>query len=272
MIVQPDVGDVPARRLVEDGLGRGAEGGPVGQQHQALQLGDEVEGGVGLNQVIEQTDRQLPGRDADLFLVIAVDDVVIARRAGPPRLAPGGGRTGLALELERHVLGDVTHPGAVTETLDEAAGPVQRAAVVVQTGQEIDQCIGEGRQGVRGPVLEHAEIDEQPDRRLVGPVVGAPQDLALEDLEVGTDRRLVCRGFALGILVALDSRFRARIAHSDALRSSSRRRRRSGARPSMPSAATRFAILLMRLWASWATRSFLLPSSGSTRRPRRSNR
>src|SRR5256712_2916464 len=185
LIVEPDVGDVAAGGLVENRLGRGAEGRLVGQQHQTFELSDEVEGRVHLHQMIEEPDGEFPGRQPDLLLVVAVDHVVIAGRAGPPRLASRRGRTRFALELERDMLGDVTHPGAVAEALDEAAGVMERAPVVVKTWQQIDQRVIEGRHGVRGPVLEGTEVDEQADRRVVRPVVGAAQHLAFEDLEIG---------------------------------------------------------------------------------------
>ena len=185
LIVEPDVGDVPSGRLVENRLGRGAESRLVSQQHQAFELGDEVEGRIRLHQVIEEPDGELAGRQPDLLLVVAVDHVVIAGRACAAGLAPGRGGTRLALELERDMLGDVPHPGAIAEALDEAARVVERAPVVVKTRQEIDQCVIEGRYGVRGPVLEGTEVDEQADRRVVRPVVGAAQHLALEDLEIG---------------------------------------------------------------------------------------
>src|SRR5207248_1224606 len=142
-------------------------------------------GRIRLYQVIEEPNSELAGRQPDLLLVVAVDHVVIAGRACAAGLAPGRGRTRLALELERDMLGDVPHPGSVAEALDEAARAVERAPVVVKTRQEIDQCVIEGRYGVRGPVLEGTEVDEQADRRVVRPVVGAAQHLALEDLEIG---------------------------------------------------------------------------------------
>src|SRR6202022_3495056 len=163
--------------------------------------------------------------------------------------------TRFALELERDMLRHVAHPGPVAEALDEAAGAVQRAAVIVQARKQGDQRAVEGRDGVRGPMLERAEIDEQADRRVVRPEVGAAKHLAFEDLEVGSYRRFVLDRLVLGILVALDSRLHARLAHSDALRSSRRR-----------------TIFLMRPCANCAMCSFLATTRGRTRRARKSNR
>ena len=156
--------------------------------------------------------------------------------------------------------------------LDEPAGPVQRTAMVLESGQQADQGIVERRDGVRGPVLEGAEVDEQPDGGVVRPVVRAAQHLALENLEVGAQGRLFLDRLVLGVFVALDSRVHARIVHSDALRSSCRRRLRSMARSFRPSAAACRTILAIRPWASWAMRAFGLTSNGKTRRARRSKR
>ena len=93
-------------------------------------------------------------------------------------------------------------------------------AKLTRTPKQVDQRIREGGERVRGPVLERAKIDEQADGRLIGPEVGPAQDLAFEDLEVGFGWRLIGDGLVLGVLVALDSRVRARTAHSEALRSS----------------------------------------------------
>src|SRR3989442_9131920 len=117
--------------------------------------------------MIREPDGEFPGGHPDLPPFLAVDPVVIAGRAGPPRLASRRGRTRFALELERDMLGDVAHPGAVAEALDEAAGVMERAPVVVKTWQQIDQRVVEGRDGGRGPVLEGTAADEQADRRVV---------------------------------------------------------------------------------------------------------
>ena len=222
--------------------------------------------------MVEEANREPAARQAHLLLAVPVDDVVLSGGSRPPGLAPGGRAAGFALELQGDVLGDMTHPGAVAQPLDKPAGAVQRTTVVVKAGKQVDKGIGEVRQRVRGPVLERAEVHEQADGRLVRPVVGTAQYLALEDLQVGSKRRLVRDRFVLGVLVALDSRVRARIAHSDAFCSSFRTRRRWSARSSRPSAAAWRTILAMRLCASCAIRSFLLSSSGRPRRARKSNR
>ena len=83
------------------------------------------------------------------------------------------------------MLGDVADPGALVQPLDEAAAPAAAAGVVGQTGQPLDQPIGEAGQQVGGEVLQHPEVDHELDRRLVVPDVRAPVDPAGDDPQVG---------------------------------------------------------------------------------------
>ena len=167
LVVEPDVGDVAASGLVEDGLGRWSEGCPVGEQDEAFQLGNEIERRIGLHEVVQEANREPAARQAHLLLAVSVDDVVLSRGSRSPGLAPGGRAAGFALELQGDVLGHVSHPGAVAQPLDKPAGTVQRTTVIVKAGKQVDEDIGEVRQRVQGPVLERAEVHEQADRRLV---------------------------------------------------------------------------------------------------------
>ena len=74
-------------------------------------------------------------------------------------------------------------PRAVPQPRDEAAAPAERAGVVLEGRQQRDERVGEARDLVRRELLEHAEVDEQPDDRLAGPVVRAAQDARLEDAQ-----------------------------------------------------------------------------------------
>jgi hypothetical protein len=111
VLVEPQPGDVAGRGLVEDGLGRGAEGRPLGPEDEPLQLGGEVEARVGLDQVVDQPHGQPPGGQPDLVVAVAVDHVVLAAGAGAAGLAPPLLAPGLALQLEGDVLGHVAQPG-----------------------------------------------------------------------------------------------------------------------------------------------------------------
>ena len=85
MTVEPDVRDVATDRLVDEGLGGRPERLPLRQPDEPLQLGQEVEVGrdVGLDEVVDEVDRDPAGLDADLLLAVFVDDVVLADRAAP---------------------------------------------------------------------------------------------------------------------------------------------------------------------------------------------
>ncbi len=81
VLVEPDPRDVARDRLVEDGLGRRPERRPLGTQDEALELGVPVELRVGLHQVVDQAYGETSGREPDLLVGVAVDDVVDARAA-----------------------------------------------------------------------------------------------------------------------------------------------------------------------------------------------
>ena len=57
--------------------------------------------------------------------------------------------------------------------------------MVLQPGQQLDEPVGEAGQGVGGVALEHAEVDDEVDRRVVRPDVAAPVDAGLDDAQVG---------------------------------------------------------------------------------------
>ena len=156
----------------------------VGLQDEALQLGLEVEAGLPLDQVVDQPHGQAAGGQPDPVVAVAVDDVVPAAPAGAAGLAPPLLAPGLPLQLQGDVLGHVPQPGALAQPLHEPAPAPDPAGVVDQAGQQLQQVVGEGGERVRGVVLERAEVDQQVDGLVVGPVVGSPVDAGLQDLEI----------------------------------------------------------------------------------------
>ena len=148
--------------------------------------GREVEedvGVVGGDEVVDEGDRHPAGLEPDRLLAVLVDAVVLAGRAGRPRLAVADVGPGQVLELERDVLGDVADPRPLAQPGDEAAAPAERAGVVLERRQQRDQRVGEVREQVGRVLLEDAEVDQQPDDRLARPVVGTAQDARLEDAQ-----------------------------------------------------------------------------------------
>ena len=121
LVVEADRRDIAQRRLVEEGLGRGPERESLGEQDQPFELGSEVEGRIGLDEVVDEAHGELAGGHADALLRVRVDDVVQPRLAGPAGLAAADLRARLALELERDVLGDMPDPGALVQPIGEAA-------------------------------------------------------------------------------------------------------------------------------------------------------
>ena len=186
MAVEPDERDVAAHRLVDQRLRRRPERPPFGERDQLLELDGEVEqvGRVGRrDEVVDEPDGHDPGADPDLLLAVLVDAVVEAGRPRGAGLAVADVGAGQVLELERDVLGDVTHPRPVAQPRHEAAPPPERARVVLERRHQLDQRVGEVRDRVRGELLEHAEVDEHPDDRLARPVVRPAQDARLDDAQ-----------------------------------------------------------------------------------------
>ena len=82
---------------------------------------------------------------ADVLLFVLVDDVVLAGLAVAARLAEGDLGAGDVLQLDRHVLEDVAHPGALVlaAAADEAPGLAVGAAVLCRPGSALEQAADE---------------------------------------------------------------------------------------------------------------------------------
>ena len=106
------------------------------------------------------------------------------------------------LELEGDVFGDVACPGPVPQAGDEPATATQRAGMVLEGREKRDQRVVEARDLVRRELLEHAQVDEHPDDRLAGPVVGATKDPGLQDPQ-GRRRPARRRRFSRGVALRL---------------------------------------------------------------------
>ncbi len=184
--IESDERDVTTDRLVDESLGRRSERLPLRDPDQPLELRREVEEDLRVgrrDQVVDQADGHPPGLQSDLLLAVLVDAVVLADRTGGARLAVANVGPGEVLELERDVLGNVARPRSVAQARDEATPATERAGVVLEGGQERHQRVREVGQLVGRVLLEHAEIDQQPDDRFAGPVIRPTQDPGLEDPE-----------------------------------------------------------------------------------------
>ena len=191
--VQPEVGDVPAHRLLDDGLGGRAERGPLAPHDEPFELGLEVEVRIRPNQVVDQLDRELAGRQTDRLVVVGVDHVVAAALAlHLAGLAAPHVVADRLLQLQSDMLGDMAQPGALVQPLDEPAPPPAAAAVVGQPGQPLDQGVGESWQLVGREVLQHSEVHDELNGGLVMPDVRAAVNPAREDFQVGLGGHLHC--------------------------------------------------------------------------------
>ena len=87
----------------------------------------EVEGWVGLHQMVDEAHRHASCGEAHALLGIGEDDVVAPRLAGAARLAAPHLGARIALQLERDVLGHMAQPGPFAQPHLEATGTTRRA-------------------------------------------------------------------------------------------------------------------------------------------------
>src|SRR5918992_38138 len=164
---------------------RGPEGGSLGEQDQRLELGPEVEVRLRLDEVVDEAHREPPGGPPDALLSVRVHDVVAAGLAGAARLAAAHLGAGLALQLQRDVLGHVPGPRPAAQPPLEAARAAGAAGVLPDAGEHLEQRVVEAGEPVRWELLEDAKVDDQLDRRVVAPVVGPAVDARLDDAQLG---------------------------------------------------------------------------------------
>ena len=158
-------------------LGRRNERGRARAERARLCKADEVvarrfelpvvAGCVGLQirrqQALQQRLRELAGREPHVAVAVGEDHVVQPGLAlQRTRAAEGHLDARHALQLERHVLHDVPHPGAVilTQATQEAARLAVAAAVLGKARQCLQQRPDEGLAELyRRPVLELAQVE-----------------------------------------------------------------------------------------------------------------
>ena len=115
---------------------------------------------------MQQGERQPARLHAHVFLLVLVDHVVVAARPLRAGLPEGDALAGDVLQLQRHVLQDVAHPGAFAlgQPPDEPARLAVGTAMSLEPGQRGNERVGEPRtQLARRPVLQRTEVDVQLD-------------------------------------------------------------------------------------------------------------
>ena len=83
---------------------------------------DEVEGGVRLDEVVDEAHRHASRGEPHALLRVGEDDVIAARLARAARLSAPDFGARVPLQLERDVLGHVPQPGPLAEPHLESAG------------------------------------------------------------------------------------------------------------------------------------------------------
>ena len=136
--------------------------------------------------MVDQAYGEPAGRQTDLLVDVAVDDVVAAALAlDLAGLAAADVVADGLLEGQGDVLGDVPEPGALVEPLDEAAARPREQECSRSPGSICSRLSVNPGSVSGGEVLERPEVDDEVDRLLVGPDVRAAVDPGLDDRQVG---------------------------------------------------------------------------------------
>ena len=175
-------GDAAVLGRPHDGARAGAELHLEEQSPEALDLRGEVEGLVG-DRGHDQPVGRAHALHGERLLLVRHDHLVDAGDRCLAGLAEADhDLAGQRLQLDRHVLEDVAHPGAGAQPLEEAAALADGAAVFDHRRQPRHDPLVEARQRVGGKLLQPAEIDDGFEHRDPGPLVGAAQGADRLDL------------------------------------------------------------------------------------------
>ena len=184
--------DAPGLGGPRDGMGAGTETHRVAQVAEAPQCIRQIEGSVMDGRHQQGTGRLHRGQAQGLLFELDGDpiDPVLIGLAGAAEAHRG---TGQGLELEGDMLQDVGHVGATVESLEEPPAFPRTTVVLDQGWQPGLETRVEARDLLGGAVLDLPEVQEQFDRRTVGPDIGSTQDPQASDLKqcVPRDRRSV---------------------------------------------------------------------------------
>src|SRR5581483_11064355 len=127
---------------------------------------------------------ELAGRDALISLLVLVDDRIDPGRSCTASLAERHFLAGNVLQLDGHMLENVTEPGPLilAHAAQKPAGLAVRAAVFGQTGKCCDEPLDERvAEAARGPLLQSSQIELEPDDRKARVQGWANVDRTIED-------------------------------------------------------------------------------------------
>ncbi len=192
LLVEPDPRDLPLLGRPDQRHRTGPERPPLREPDELVPLGGKVEvGGHGAfgtqvrrQERMEQHDAEPSRLEADVLLLVLVDDVILTGGAVGAGLAEGHRLARDVLHLDGDVLEDVPHPGALIlgQAPDEPAGFPVGAAVLLEPRQRGDQAVVErGAELPGGPLLQLAEVHVEPDDGEVSVEARSDVDGLVED-------------------------------------------------------------------------------------------
>jgi hypothetical protein len=178
---QAEVGNVAPLGGIDD-RGRG------GPQHvfvaYRLQAADDRQNVdiAAMKQTVDDIHCLDAGREATGFVTVTIDDVVDAGVVAVDGLAVAHREADQVLQLDRHMLDDMSGPGAALQAFQKAAGTADRTAMFLEARQEFGKARHDAGHGVTGPLLKLADVQAHEDRQVATVVVRAAQRTVLEDL------------------------------------------------------------------------------------------
>ena len=188
MPVEPDPGDVARHGLVDERLVDGPKASRSAVRISRSRASTKSNGDFsGETRWLTRATAILAGLEANVLFPEFVDDVVLAAYLPAPRVLPMCTSVPARLcSSMRDVLGDVAHPRALLEPLDEAATTAERAGVLFQRRQQRDQRLVEvGDRCSIGHSSSTPRSTEHRECRRARTRVGPAQDTRIEDAQRG---------------------------------------------------------------------------------------
>ena len=178
---EPAVGNAAGRGGLDDRPGAGPELDFEEERAEATDLGGDVEG-IARDGAADEAVGGVEAFDREGLLLIFDHDPVDAGGRGLAGPAVPHDGPGERLQLDRHVLEDMPHPGAGAEPLEESAPGADRAAVLDHRRQPLHDPLVETGKRVGGKLLQPAEVDGRLDDREPCPLVRTAQNPDRRDL------------------------------------------------------------------------------------------
>ena len=172
VIVQPKHGNAAKLGLPNDGRRRRSQIVVVPNIFQFVDGGVEIIGFAG-QQAVDDVDRFLPSEDAGVFHPIAEDDMERAAGVGIHGFSEADIHISDVLQFQGDVLYHMSQQGPFAHAHDQTALYAFGTAVIVETGNHLQQVVHESTQLVGKHLIVFAQIDGHHNYRAITVDIGA---------------------------------------------------------------------------------------------------